>query len=295
MRISARTALVSALLLTLSVSTASATTLPVLSTGTRGEDVALLQRLLTANGKQVSPTGYFGTITEHLVREFQAQRGIGSDGIVGATTWHTLEPTVRRGSVGGVVRALQTALNDKHGYRLAVDGVFGPRTQAAVIEFQKHMGLVPDGVAGPVTWEALTGHFVELPWSGPGWYRYHDAGWGTGNTIATLKGVLADWSQRHPGMRIGVGDISLPHGGPIDGHVSHQKGVDADFRLVRGDGVEGPITYYDGAYSRSLTQELVNMLRATGEVELIFFNDPQVEGVEPWPYHDDHLHIRFYR
>jgi peptidoglycan hydrolase-like protein with peptidoglycan-binding domain len=34
---------------------------------------------------------------------------------------------------------------------LAVDGIFGPKTKARVIDFQRSNGLGDDGVAGPIT------------------------------------------------------------------------------------------------------------------------------------------------
>ena len=40
---------------------------------------------------------------------------------------------------------------------LVVDGVFGPKTQQWVAAFQGAAGLVPDGIVGPLTWQALIG------------------------------------------------------------------------------------------------------------------------------------------
>ena len=54
------------------------------------------------------------------------------------------------GDRGQDVAALQRALNAK-GDDLKVDGVFGPATRAAVVEFQARNDLVPDGVVGPRT------------------------------------------------------------------------------------------------------------------------------------------------
>lgn len=63
-------------------------------------------------------------------------------------------PTLRRGSVGGAVSTLQTALNRK-GAKLAVDGEFGANTHAAVIAWQKKAKLMQDGIVGPLTWKSL--------------------------------------------------------------------------------------------------------------------------------------------
>ena len=63
--------------------------------------------------------------------------------------------TLKMGSKGPEVKKLQQILNTK-GYTLAVDGDFGPATQAAVKNFQRVNGLTDDGIVGPKTWEALT-------------------------------------------------------------------------------------------------------------------------------------------
>lgn len=64
--------------------------------------------------------------------------------------------TLRRGSSGPEVITLQNRLNALGTLPpLKPDGQFGPRTEAAVIQFQRARGLVPDGVVGPRTWAAL--------------------------------------------------------------------------------------------------------------------------------------------
>ncbi|MHB0819827.1 N-acetylmuramidase domain-containing protein [Stutzerimonas stutzeri] len=61
------------------------------------------------------------------------------------------------GSRGLAVRNLQAALR-LDGYSIAVDGDFGDNTEAAVRAYQRRVGLVDDGVAGPKTQAALKGY-----------------------------------------------------------------------------------------------------------------------------------------
>lgn len=63
-------------------------------------------------------------------------------------------PMVAYGSSGSAVKELQEALN-RHGYGLAVDGIFGEKTKAAVRSYQKKNGLKLDGIAGDETWGSL--------------------------------------------------------------------------------------------------------------------------------------------
>jgi peptidoglycan hydrolase-like protein with peptidoglycan-binding domain len=39
--------------------------------------------------------------------------------------------------------------------KLAADGIFGKRTNSAVIAFQKQFGLSADGIIGPATWKRI--------------------------------------------------------------------------------------------------------------------------------------------
>jgi peptidoglycan hydrolase-like protein with peptidoglycan-binding domain len=57
------------------------------------------------------------------------------------------------------VRELQFALNQYPYYvsgpYLTIDGDFGPKTRAGVIDFQRYFGLDVDGIVGPQTWGTL--------------------------------------------------------------------------------------------------------------------------------------------
>ena len=59
------------------------------------------------------------------------------------------------GSIGPGVHNLQQELAWKFGYHIAIDGIFGTNTQAAVCAFQLAKGLSVDGLVGPLTWAKL--------------------------------------------------------------------------------------------------------------------------------------------
>lgn len=71
-------------------------------------------------------------------------------------------PPLRRRSTGKAVRELQDLLASA-GYWVSSDGVFGPRTEAAVRDVQRAQSLDIDGVAGPKTMEALKRSSIEAP------------------------------------------------------------------------------------------------------------------------------------
>lgn len=63
-------------------------------------------------------------------------------------------PTLKQGSKGGFVVALQYLLN-QYGYNLSTDGIFGSGTAKAVQQFQTNNNLTLDGIVGRNTWQAL--------------------------------------------------------------------------------------------------------------------------------------------
>ncbi len=66
---------------------------------------------------------------------------------------HSGLPVLRKGAHGKHVRWVQVLLNQKGAYPpLKQDGVFGPKTIAAVVNLQQSNGLAPDGVVGIQTW-----------------------------------------------------------------------------------------------------------------------------------------------
>jgi len=63
-------------------------------------------------------------------------------------------PLVQEGDKNHPVQTLQHLLRAR-GNTVAVDGIFGPRTETAVRAFQNSKALTADGLVGPRTWGAL--------------------------------------------------------------------------------------------------------------------------------------------
>lgn len=143
--------------------------MPMVYWGCTGDAVKTLQEKLNAKGfNSGNADGIFGAKTYAAVTAFQKANSLGVDGIVGKLTWAklydatpvnvtpvTTQPMLRTGSRGDAVRKLQELLNAK-GYTCgSVDGIFGSKTYAAVLAFQKANGLGADGIVGPLTWAKL--------------------------------------------------------------------------------------------------------------------------------------------
>ncbi|WES65162.1 peptidoglycan-binding protein [Microbacter sp. GSS18] len=139
----------------LSAATPGSTTWPLVKVGaTQATNWRVLaaQHLLREHGSGIVADGIFGPLSGAAVSAFQ--QTLRTDEIsttIGQLDWPHLIVTVKAGDNGEAVRAVQTMFGS-----LAVDGVFGPQTDAAVRDYQQMLGLTVDGIVGPVTWHVLT-------------------------------------------------------------------------------------------------------------------------------------------
>ena len=65
------------------------------------------------------------------------------------------KPIIKMGSKGIYVKEIQTFLKAKEIYHGKIDGIFGPITKQAVIEWQGYCEIVKDGIVGPCTWATI--------------------------------------------------------------------------------------------------------------------------------------------
>jgi murein endopeptidase len=131
-----------------------------------------------------------------------------------------------------------------------------------------------------------------------GWRR-----WGTDELVRTTVGVLRRFERLYPAApRIGVGDLSRPHGGDFGaeisggiGHATHQNGLDVDLYYPRLDGAERAPTSVDQVDVR-LSQALVDLFVEAGAT--VIYTGPSLpltgpaEIVQPLVNHDNHIHVR---
>lgn len=122
----------------------------------------------------------------------------------------------------GGVRAYQELLNAK-GYGLDVDGINGPKTKAAVKDFQSKNGLTVDGIVGPQTIGALT-YVAPAPAPAPS----------GGGSLADVQRELKTRYPLYAG-RLVVDGIDGPNTRAAVKEYQRRAGLTAD-------GIAGPIT-----------------------------------------------------
>ncbi len=162
--------------------------------GSTGPSVVVIQTSLNrisqnypAIPKIPAADGIYGSRTEAAVRSFQQIFGLTADGIVGQATWYQIVriyTAVTRlselrslgqqfysinwsppnglevGDTGDTVRFLQYMLSVLSNYipsipPVAVDGIYGQATRAAVLAAQRRFGLPETGTVGPQTWDEI--------------------------------------------------------------------------------------------------------------------------------------------
>ena len=74
-----------------------------------------------------------------------------------------LEPLPPAGPYKPTAKEIQSALKNAGLYAGEVDGKIGPKTKAAIEEFQKANNLTPDGKVGTKTWASLSRYLNPEP------------------------------------------------------------------------------------------------------------------------------------
>ncbi len=253
--------------------------------GSGGDDVRTVQVRLNrisdnypAIPKISDPNGIFSFSTEDAVKKFQEVFGLAVDGIVGKSTWYTIQNiynAVKRlnsvnseglrledvtnlfpevlslGSSGVGVSNLQYYLNYLSAFYdtippVSIDGAFGPSTQTAVIDAQRTFGLTPDGVVGEATWNAIYDAYIGIVSTIP--QQYVD-----GNTVP-FPGVILSVGAESDSVRLLQEYLNFisdyyPEIPPVNptGYFGYrtQESVAAFQRLygLNPDGVVGPVVW----------------------------------------------------
>ena len=126
--------------------------------------------------------------------------------------------------------------------------------------------------------------------------------WGTDDLVRTTLRVVRAYATAHPSAaRVGIGDLSRPHGGDFGpafggiGHATHQNGLDVDVYYPLRSGAErAPLSV--GEIEPALAQDLVDRFVRAGAVKVYVGPNTGLTGppgvVEVIPLHDNHLHAR---
>ena len=155
--------------------------------GDSGPAVAEIRSILVGLELLETPGDAFDDGMDTAVRAFQQSRGLGVDGLVGDETWgaldasrwrlgaRTLFHSVPDALVGEDVRTLQERLLEMGFDPGRADSIYGPRTARAVAQFQREVGLTPDGSCGPQTMKALRQLGRKVVGGRPQWLREAEA------------------------------------------------------------------------------------------------------------------------
>jgi cell wall-associated NlpC family hydrolase len=123
---------------------------PTLHYGQRNASVKRLQQSLTASGRRVPSTGYFGPITRNAVKSLQRTRHLSVSGVAGTSVWRALQAGqgVKRGAVVRATPVKRTVV------RAAASRAGSSRGARAVSFAKRQLGeRYVFGAAGPNRWD----------------------------------------------------------------------------------------------------------------------------------------------
>lgn len=182
-------------------------------TGPAVAEIRQILRSLELLPADDAATDVFDEDMATAVRAFQQSRGLTANGEVAEETWRalsaarwrlgarTLFPTTPEPLVGEDVRALQERLLEM-GYDVGrADAIYGPRTARAVAQFQREVGLSPDGAFGPQTLQALRRLGRKVVGGRPQWLRESERLRWAGPTLIGKRVVI---DPGHGGPDLGV-------------------------------------------------------------------------------------------
>jgi cell wall-associated NlpC family hydrolase len=120
---------------------------PALRVGKRGAAVKRLQRSLTASGRPVPVTGYFGPITKNAVKSVQRAKGWSATGTATTSVWRTLQG-------GGAVRSAPAKPVAKKKSTKTAKARSGSRSARALAYARRQIGdRYVFGASGPNRWD----------------------------------------------------------------------------------------------------------------------------------------------
>lgn len=270
--------------------------------GDRGPAVTEIRKVLAGLDLLVPAapdSDEFDARTERAVRAFQQSRGLSVDGRVGTETWQALDAarwrlgarslyhSVPEPLIGEDIRSLQERLLEM-GYDVGrADAIYGVRTARALAQFQREVGLVPDGTCGPHTVNSLRRLGRKVVGGRPQWLRESDAIRQSGPTLVGRMVVIdPGHGGSDPGVTVPEGQLHWTEADLVHDLASRLEGrlaaAGVRVQLTRGPAQRDHLPDVDrAALANSLGADVFISLHLDGHV------NPAADGVATYHYGTD--------